>query len=375
MADNARNLDRRYFLKLAGASAMVAGVAPDLAAWADETRPITSTVGIVKNPSVARAVREAVELAGGMGFIKPGQTVLIKPNQVAPMWHPATTNPEVVYEVVKMAGEAGARQIFVSDRCIGVFSDSMVAMKMSRHYDAAKEAETDLGQGVEVIPVPFDQATDYVPNGAPLWRTIHNPLAAHYVDEGRDTGFEMAELLFQVDHVINLPCAKCHTQLWFTGAMKNFVGMSSLPTRKFFHGRAPSGMQTMPDKPGNLPYTTTEADIVAVSQHIAELNLALAPALNIIDGTRPLYAGSHVAGESTKADIIIASTDRIAADVAMVGLLRTLGSEKRLHGISPWKHPMVRHARKLGLGVKRMSDLTVEHRGVDEIATLMAHMA
>jgi uncharacterized protein (DUF362 family) len=348
---------------------------PGTRSWAADEPPVTATLGIAKSASVRQAVRDAVELSGGLDFIRDGQRVLIKPNQVGPQWHPVTTNPEVLYEVARMAGEAGAREIFVSDRCVGTFSDTTVVARMCRHYEAAMEAQTDLGQGVKVLSVPLDQAEPYLAPGSSTWRTIRHPRAEHFVDDGKPVGFQLAELLFQVDHVINVPCAKCHTQLWYTGAMKAFVGMSSIPTRQFFHGRSSSGLQKIPEMPGDLPYTSTEADIVLVSQFIAELNLGLAPALNIIDGTRPLHAGSHVAGESVKADIIIASRDRVAADVAEIALLRTVGGERRLHSISPWKHPLIRHARKLGLGVKRMDDLEVKHRGVDEIDTILSHMA
>jgi len=39
--------------------------------------------------------------------------------------------------------------------------------------------------------------------------------------------------------------------------------------------------------------------------------------------------------------------------------------------MSPGKHLLIRHARKLRPGVKRRSDLTVKHMGVDNIDTML----
>jgi uncharacterized protein (DUF362 family) len=170
----------------------------------------------------------------------------------------------------------------------------------------------------------------------------------------------MAELLFAVDHVINVPCCKTHSLTWFTLTLKNFVGMISVPSRAYFHGR------TNKVASGWSYKTSSEA--------IAELNLPLEPALNIIDATRPLYSGSHTRGDSKKIDTIIASTDRIAADVTGIALLRSLGREKRISGISPWEHPMIVRAKELGLGVLDRESVTVKHRGVGNIQQILAEM-
>lgn len=368
-------------MKIAGVTAVGAGLAGEPSAGAQEaakSEALKATVGIAKSPSVGQAVRDAVELSGGLDFIKPGQRILIKPNQTGPVKHPAVTNPEVLYEVIKLVADSDCGTIFLSDRCFQTFQNGLDVMKRSGHYDAAKQAESELGGGVEVIPVAFHDAQPYLKPGSPIWRDIHHPLARHYVlPNGEDVGFRLAELLFQVDHVINVPCCKVHNQAWFTMSMKAFVGMSDpATTRQFFHRHAGQGIKAVWGKVRAAgPFYMTEAETTPISQFIAELNLGLAPSLNIIDATQPIYAGGHITGESAKADIIIASRDRIAADITGISLLRTLGAEKRLQSMSPWKLPMIRHARKLGLGVKRRSDLTVMQRGVDNIETILEQMA
>jgi len=372
-----RTHNRRDFLRIAGASAVGAGFAPGILAGTEETQKVA--VGIVKDSSVKQAVRDAIAMSGGLDFIKPGQRVLIKPNQTGPVKHPATTNPEVIYEVCKLVGEAGAETIFVSDRCVGFFTKGLMVMRVCGHYEAAKDAENDLGGDVEVIPVAFHEAEPYLKPGSPIWREIHHPLAKHYIEpDGKDVGIRQAELLFQVDHVINVPCAKTHNQCWFTMSMKAFVGMSDPnTTRRYFHTRAGRGIRGVPGKGGRYtgPHYGTEADTTPISRYVAELNLGLTPALNIVDGTAPIYEGDHVEGTYTKADVIIASRDRIAADVTGIALLRSLGNEERLHSMSPWKHPMVVHAQEIGIGVKSRSDVTVKHKGLDNIDVLLGHMA
>lgn len=62
-------------------------------------------------------VREALSFLGGMEkFVKPGQTVLIKPNQT--VFYSAeegcTTDPLVVGALVRLAKEAGAKKVQVA---------------------------------------------------------------------------------------------------------------------------------------------------------------------------------------------------------------------------------------------------------------------
>ena len=79
--------------------------------------PKSADVGIARGSNLEEAVRRAVKLAGGMDFIKEGQTVLIKPNVTGGLKSPTTTNAEVLYAVIKLAAERGPKRIIVSDRC------------------------------------------------------------------------------------------------------------------------------------------------------------------------------------------------------------------------------------------------------------------
>lgn len=371
MSDRKHGASRRDFLKAAGAAAVGAGLgtAPTASAQA----AATATVAVVQNSTIAEAMRDAVALSGGLDFIRPGQRVLIKTNATGGVKHPITTNPEVLYEMIRLVAEAGCDDVYVGDRSFFVIDDVMDVLKRVGHFDAAKQAESDLGGGLKVTVVPFDKAGPYLKEGSSIWRTIHHPEARHYTDEaGKPIGYRLAEILFQMDHVINLPCAKTHFQAWFTMALKSFVGMSHPDTRRFFHGYATTNNLMDQKSPG---LAEVQPDVTPFTNRIVELNLGFAPSLNVIDATRPIVNGGPSNGDSMVADVIIASRDRVAADVAGLALLRTLGSERRIQTLSPWRNPMIRYARRLGIGVRRMSELHFVHKNLSFLDEFTSNMA
>lgn len=365
--------DRRAFLR-GGAGALAAGTlgVPGIsrAQVAEDAR---TKVAVVRDKSIKTAVRDAVNLSGGMDFIQPGQRVLVKPNATGGVKHPITTNPEVLYEVVKMVAESGCKDILVGDRSFFFIKDVMKVLKVCGHYDAAMQVQSEVGSDVKITVVPFDEAGAFLKEGSPMWRQINHPEAKHYTDDaGNDIGFQLAEILFQVDHVINVPCAKTHFQAWFTMAMKSFVGMSHTETRKFFHKYAHTN-SLADQRSGGL--ADVQPDVTPFTNRLVELNLGFAPALNIIDGTRPVVFGGPSDGDAMDAHTIIASRDRIAADVCGLGLLKTLGTEKRIQTESPWKNPMIHYARKLRIGVRSKDKMEFLHQGLENLADFEAAIA
>ncbi len=80
--------------------------------------PARPPLVVARGSDPARTVRAAVAALGGMErFVKRGETVLVKPNMA---WdrtpeQGATTNPEVVAEVVRLCRAAGARRVIVAE--------------------------------------------------------------------------------------------------------------------------------------------------------------------------------------------------------------------------------------------------------------------
>src|ERR1041385_5335911 len=123
-------------------------------------------------------VKEALDHLGGMqAFVKPGQTVLIKPNQT--VYYSAeegcTTDPLVVGALIRLAREAGAARIQVAESSGGSFS-SLECMRITGMAAIAER------EGAEVI----DLGSDDIPNRIvelPLGKTMNRaPIPAPLLD-------------------------------------------------------------------------------------------------------------------------------------------------------------------------------------------------
>jgi uncharacterized protein (DUF362 family) len=373
--------NRREFLKQAGTLAAGLGWSGGLG-WADapaakdEVKPLGPVdVGIAKGSSLEEAVGRAVKLAGGMEFIKDGQTVLIKPNVTGALKSPTTTNPEVLYATIKLVAERGPKRIIVADRSFSpLFVDTtpktIDVMKKVGHLDAVNQAIRDVkapvvAVGLEDAPAELEMLGR--PKGTAHWRRLKPKLATHWPN-----GFEMAELLFAVDHVINVPVIKTHFQAWFTMSMKAFVGMSHHRSRREFHATFSnndlSDQKRLKSKRrrGVKPDIEAEAaEVFPLVARIAELNLGIAPALNILDGSTCFVFGGPSSGDTAEPKVIVASRDRVAADATGIALLKSIGTEERLQDRSIWDNPFIKHAIKIGIGIDSVRKLNLKAQGLD----------
>jgi uncharacterized protein (DUF362 family) len=374
-------MKRRDFLKRAGSVAAGLGLSPHLG-WADApkaTEPAKvigpADVGIARGSNMEEAVRRAVRLAGGMDFIKEGQTVLIKPNVTGALVSPTTTNPEVLYATIKLAAERGPRRIIVADRSfsaqfVETSPKTIDVMKKVGHLDAVNQAIRDIkapvvAMGLEDAAAELEQLGR--PKGTPLWRRVQPKEAAHW-----PKGFELAELLFAVDHVINVPVIKTHFQAWFTMSMKAFVGMSHHRSRMEFHvtwkgeGSLFDQKRTSSRRRGIKKDLAQEAqDVAPFVNRLAELNLGLTPALNILDGSKCFVFGGPSSGDTAEPKLIVASRDRIAADATGVAVLKSIGTEERLQDRSVWDTPFLKHGIKIGLGIDLVAKLNLKAEGLN----------
>ena len=114
--------------------------------------------------------------------------------------------------------------------------------------------------------------------------------------------------------LINIPIAKHHDGVGFTGAVKNMMGGQSRNTHRFFHFST-----------GGRGYYD---DLEFLSQCIADLNLLRKPDLCIMDGTEMITEnGPFGPGRLVRPQKVIAGTDRVAMDVYGANLLGLKGEE------------------------------------------------
>jgi uncharacterized protein (DUF362 family) len=244
-------------------------------------------------------VKEALDHLGGLAhYAKPGQTVLIKPNQT--VYYSAeegcTTDPLVVGALIRLAKEAGAGRVQVAESSGGFFS-SMQCMSIT---GMAAVAETE---GAELI----DLGSDDTPN-----RTVAIP-GGRVIDE-----VPLPVPLLEADLIIDVPKAKNHHIEPISGALKNWVGTVNQRWRNHHHG--------------DLDMTGRFMDIMMVSRP----SLCVVDALIAGEGDGPIANQPHWVG------CILASTDPVATDVA---ICRLLGHD--------WhKLNFAREAEERGLGIR-----------------------
>lgn len=214
----------------------------------------------------AALVRRAVDAIGGMSrFVARGETVVIKPNVA---WDrlpelAATTNPDVVAEVVRLCRAAGARSVIVTDVTC---NDAEACFDRSGIRAAARAA------GAEVV--------------------IPQPRLFTTVDLGGETlgAWPVLEPFLDADRLINLPIAKHHSLTGVTLGLKNWYGLIG-GDRNRLHQR--------------------------IHESIADLAAFARPTLTILDAWRVLMRNGPTGGSVDDVEAkcaVVASTDPVALD-------------------------------------------------------------
>lgn len=214
-------------------------------------------------------------LGGMKAFVRPGQSVVIKPNVGwdQPPEVAANTNPALVARIVEHCLDAGARKVYVFDNSCDAWTLCYRSSMIERYV---KEA------GGEMVPA----------NSSGYFQEVVFP-GAKAVKKAL-----VHELVVESDVYINVPVLKNHSGAGMTAAMKNLMG--TVWDRQFFHRND-------------------------LDQCIADACLFRKPTLNVIDAYKVMKTGGPRGYSSSVYDVAkfqILSTDIVAADAAAA---RTLG--------------------------------------------------
>lgn len=282
------SITRRTFLKGSTALGITSILGGSIDGWIHTPAYAAGTADIVavKGGDYFNNTIKAVELLGGIGKFVPRQaTVGLLIN--SPWDNPGSyVRPDIVLAAIRMCREAGAKEI-------GVFKDLN-----SGYWQRSALAEKfgDEIQGLTSFQGNYTEVA--IPRGRSLKKA------------------NVAKALLDCDVFINLPIAKDHTGLGFTGTMKNMMGLTSSTTNMFFHHGS-----------GKLGWYD---DIDFLAQCIADVNLVRKPDLCIFDGTEVLATnGPRGPGKIIKPQKVFAGVDRVALDVYGAGLLGLKGEEIR----------------------------------------------
>lgn len=251
------------------------GTAAETAREKPQTRDFRVRGGAADSPEIAVAkndkdpaalVSKAVAALGGMQrFVSRGDIVVVKPNigwDRTPI-HAANTNPLVVAEVVRLALDAGAKKVVVTDASC----------------NEANRCFTRSG----IWKAAFDAGADVILPAEHRFRTMR--LRGEVLDE-----WPVYTALVAADKVINVPVAKHHNLSKYTAAMKNWYG--SLGGRR------------------NRLHQNIDVSI-------ADLATFMQPTLTIVDAVRVLMRNGPQGGNVADAKdmhTVIATTDQVAAD-------------------------------------------------------------
>jgi uncharacterized protein (DUF362 family) len=259
-----------------------------------------------------------------------GKTVLVKPNVVSGAPAPTTTSPEVVEAVCEWLARHGAGTVWVGDMAAVMSAGTPASMKACGIEAAARRAGA--------VPVHFEE------HG---WVPVRLPGARH-LDQ-----VPVSEFVVKADLVLNLPVIKSHRWATYSVCLKNFVGATHARYR---------------------PYLVDSAHWEEV---VSELNLAYRPHLNLVDGTRVMYAGGPWRGDEAPLGVILAGPDRVACDAVAVALMKTFpGVAAGLGDRGVWDQRQIRHARALGLGAEDPRGLALDiHHHRPPPAALVARLA
>ncbi len=253
-------------------------------------------------------VEQAVSALGGMRrFISRGDVVAIKPNIG---WdrtaiQAANTNPGVVAAVVRLALDAGARRVVVTDASC---NDPGRCFQRSGIWARAHAA------GAEVV-LPAEHR----------FRTMR--LRGEVLDE-----WPVYRTLIEADKVINCPVAKHHNLAKFTAAMKNWYG-------------------TLGGRRNRLHQS--------IDMSVADLATFMRPTLTVLDGVRVLLRNGPQGGnvdDTRRMDTVIATIDQVAADAYGCTLI----------GQRPENLAYLRIAEERRVGTTRWQDLRPREIALDE---------
>ncbi len=225
----------------------------------------------VHGENIAAAADAGLAAFGGMeAFVKPGQTVLIKPNMgwaVTPAGG-ANTSPALMKRLVEHCFKAGAKKVTCFDNPCDHWRDA--------YRESGIEAVVKAAGGIVAPPHSESYYQQVTIMGG---KTLAAP--------------KVHEMYMEADVILNVPVLKHHGGTGLSAAMKNLMGV--VWDRRFYHGRG-------------------------LDQCIADFCLyGRKPALNIVDAGRVMLSGGP-RGQSysqyKKLDLLILGRDIVATDVA-----------------------------------------------------------
>jgi uncharacterized protein (DUF362 family) len=295
-------------------------------------------VSLVRTSDRLKGVPRAIELLQSNPV--KGKAVVLKPNFNTADPAPGSTHNDTLRALVSTLKQMGAKSITLAERC-GPYEPTEQVIKQKGVFELAKEL------GFDIVDLEKLDA-----NG---WVHIH-PKDSHWKD-----GFLFPRIYAEAEAIVQTCCLKSHGfGGHFTLSLKCSVGMVA--------GKGYPYMQELHTSPH-------------MRQMIAEINTAYSPDLVVLDGVDAFTKGGPAQGTRVKANVILASSDRVAIDAVGVAILRLFGTTSEVSQGHIFEQEQIARAAELGLGInspeeiqlvtgdreseafaKQVSDILLKHR-------------
>ncbi len=299
-----KKMERREFLKIAGLAGLALTGVGKVGLAASTTQSGSPVdLAVIQNSDPAAMVRKALDVLGGISrFVKKGQVVVVKPNigwDRVPE-QAATTNPEVVAEIVRLCLNAGAARVKVFDKTCN---------QARRCYQRSQIEQAASAAGAEVSHI-YTQKFQKVA-----------------ISQGQELkSWEFYRDALEADVFINVPIAKHHSLSRVTLGLKNIMGVIG-ENRGHIHNR--------------------------FDVKIVDLNTVIKPQLTILDAVRVLMNNGPQGGnlnDVKQMNTIIAGVDPVAVDAYGATLF----------GLNPENLGFLQEAQRRKLGRLDLRKLKIE---------------
>lgn len=265
-----------------------------------------------------RALERVLEPLGGMEkFVRPGQTVLLKPNLLrkARPEEAVATHPALVRAAVELVKQAGGKPVIGDSPGAALAHTRNTLLKLYRACGldrVARETGADLAlePGCRTVPLPRGKTVRRI---------------------------EIIDCALQADVIINLPKLKTHSFTLLTGAVKNLFGVVPGLIKPAYHAKFP--------------------DVNDFSSMLVDIMEFVNPALTIVDGVWAMEGDGPGSGDLKEMGLVVAGADPAAVDAVLSLII----------GIDPLTVPTLRECVGRGLLERNLSGIEVRGETIESV--------
>jgi len=261
-------------------------------------------------PEIAEAIATHFELLGGLEkFISRGDTVLLKPNFIAPRPRRCATqtDPAIILETAKLLKDFGAKPFVGDSPAWGNVFTCVKALKLE--------------EPLKKLSIPVKQ----------LDKPKKRRVGTHNTKVG------ISSVALDADVVINLAKFKTHQQLVATFAVKNMFGCVAGKRKSLWHFRKGKN----------------DSDFCEL---LIDIFRFLNPALTIIDAVTVMDGPGPIKGRARPLGYLIGGTEPIACETICCQLVN----------IKPQDLPIIKTAREMQFGCSDLDKIKVLGDGFPE---------